>query len=183
MTTSVTCSRSAWSRPRQSRFDGAERARRSRVGSGLRVDVVDPVHLFGIGLNLGQIEVDDDRLLAAANDYAGERRGGARIDLLVWHERGDEDEIARTRLGRELEPVTPSHPGPATHDVDHALQGTVVMCAGLRIRLNDHRPGPELLGTGPRRVDRCGAIHPRRLWRGYVEVVGVDHAENVEPPV
>ena len=42
-----------------------------------RVDVVDPVHVLGIGFDLGQVEVDDDRLLVAAHDDA---RRAARRD-------------------------------------------------------------------------------------------------------
>jgi hypothetical protein len=30
------------------------------------MDVVDPVYRLGIGLDIGQVEVDDDRLLPAA---------------------------------------------------------------------------------------------------------------------
>jgi heme-degrading monooxygenase HmoA len=40
------------------------------ASSGLLVDVVDPVDLFGIGLDDGDVQVDDDCLLTAPHDHA-----------------------------------------------------------------------------------------------------------------
>jgi len=58
----------------------------------LPVDVVHPLHLLRIGLDVRQLEVDHDGLLPASHDHARQRRLRARVDLLVWHVRRDEDE-------------------------------------------------------------------------------------------
>ena len=121
-------------------------------------------------------------LLPAAHEHAFERLVG-RVDLLVRHVGRDEDEVARARLGDILEPLAPPHPRPAVDDVDHALQGTVVMGPGLGIRVDHHGAGPQLLGAGTRRGDRRGPVHARRLRRVDVELVGVHNANAVQPPV
>src|SRR3954465_12441909 len=109
------------------------------------MNVVYPVHLLWVWLDLGKIEVDHDRLLTAAHDDAGERLVSAGIDLLVRHVRRDVDEVAGTRLRRELESLPPTHPRLAADHVDHALDRTVMMRTGLRIGVYDDRARPELL--------------------------------------
>ena len=49
------------------------------------MNVVHPAHLFGLRLDVGQIEIDDHWLLAAAHDHARQRQVVARIDLLMWN--------------------------------------------------------------------------------------------------
>ena len=79
------------------------------------VEIVDPVDLLGLGLDIGQVEVDDHRLLAGADDA---RRTAAvprlGVDLLVRDVRRDVDEVPRPGLGDELEALSPSAsaPGP-----------------------------------------------------------------------
>jgi len=41
------------------------------------MNVVDPLHLFRVRLDIGQIEIDDDRLLTTTHQHAGQR-------LLSW---------------------------------------------------------------------------------------------------
>ena len=58
---------------------------------------------------IGDVEVHDDRLLAAAHQHARQRLVVARVDLLVRHVRRHVDEVARARFGDELELVAPAH--------------------------------------------------------------------------
>ena len=148
-----------------------------------RVDVVDPVHRLGIGLDVGQVEVDDDRLLPAAAQHARQRLGVAGVDLLVRHERRHVDEVAGTGLGGEFEPVAPLHPRAARHDVDDALDRAVVMRAGLRPGMDDDGAGPQLLRAHPRVRDRRGAVHPRRLRGVGVELARAHDAHAVQAPL
>ena len=74
-------------------------------------------------------------------------------------------------LGDELELVAPAHPRSAAHDVDHAFDRAVVMRAGLGLRMDHDRAGPELLGAGARMGDRRRAVHAGRLRRVDVELV------------
>jgi len=57
----------------------AWRIREQRLGARRPVNVVDAVHLFGVRLDVRQVEVHDDRLLTTAQDDAGERCIGALI--------------------------------------------------------------------------------------------------------
>src|SRR5438552_16794343 len=118
----------------------------------MRMDVVDPEYFLGL-LDHRDVEIDDDGLLAAAHDDAFERLGLARIDLLVRHEGRHPDEIAGPRFRGELEPLAPTHARFAFHNVDHALDRAVVMRSGFGVRLDVHRPGPDLLGAHAREVD------------------------------
>jgi hypothetical protein len=87
------------------------------------------------------------------------------------------------RLGQELEPLPPTHPRPAADDVDDTLQRTVVMCTALGIRVDDDCPCPQLHGAGPSGGDRRGAVHPRRLRRVHIELVGTHHPYPAQPPI
>src|SRR5918995_1457558 len=151
--------------------------------SGRPVDVVDPVDLLGIGLDVGQVQVDDDWLLTAPYDYARQRLVRVGVDLLVGRERRDVDEVAGARFGHELKPLAPPHPRAAGYHVDDTLQRTVMMRAGLGGRVDYDCPGPELLGAGPSGGDRRGAVHARRLRRVHIEFVGVHNPNPAQPPV
>jgi len=137
----------------------------------------------GVGpLDDRYVKIHHDRILAAANQHAGQfltRRG---IDLLVRDVRRDEDEVAGPCLGGELERLAPAHPGPAAHDVDDALEVAVVMGPRLGVRLDGDRAGPELGGAGGRLRDRGGPTHPGRLRRVRVEVAAGDHPDPVVLP-
>src|SRR4029079_11308356 len=108
--------------------------------------------------------------------------GVACVDLLVRNVRRHVDEIAGAGLGGELEPVAPSHPRAAADDVDDALDRSVMMRAGLRLRMDDHRAGPQLLGAHARVVDGRRPAHPRRLRGIAVELVGPHDAHAVVTP-
>ena len=93
----------------------------------------------------------------------------ARVDLLMRHERRHVDEIARPRFRRVLERVAPPHARAAADDEDHALELAVMMRAGLRVRVNRDRAGPQLARARARVRDRRGARHARRLRRVQIE--------------
>src|SRR4051794_6172679 len=145
------------------------------------MDVVDPVHLFGL-LDDWDIEVDDHGLLAAAAEHAGERLRVARVDFLVRHVGRDVDEVAGTGFGDELQLVAPAHARLAAHDVDDAFDGAVMVGAGLCLWMDDHGAGPELLRTHARMGDGGCPVHPWRLGGVDVELVGVHHSHAVEFP-
>src|SRR3954447_1732331 len=147
------------------------------------MNVVYPVHLLWVWLDLGKIEIDHDRLLTAAYDDAGERVVGAGIDLLVRHVRRDVDEVAGTRLGRELEALAPPHPRLAADHVDHTFDRAVMMRTGLGVRVYYDGSRPELLRACASRCDRGGAIHSRRLRCVRVELVATHHTHSVQSPV
>jgi len=63
------------------------------------------MHFFRVGLDVGQVEVHDDRLLAAAHENARQRLVVAGVDLLVRDERRHVDEVAGAGFGGEFEPV------------------------------------------------------------------------------
>src|SRR6185295_6468170 len=65
------------------------------------VNRVDPIHRFRL-LDGRDVEVDDNRFIVTAHQYALQMFGRARVDLLVWNVRRDVDEIAGFRLGHEL---------------------------------------------------------------------------------
>src|SRR5262249_15205499 len=163
----------------------ASAAALGRAGMAVRtlppVDRVDPRNVLRL-LGRLNVEVDDDGLVVAAHQHAFERLVRARVDLLVRHVRRHEDEVTRAGLGGEFEPIAPPHPRFAAHDVDHAFQRAVVMRAGLRVGMDADGPGPELLGTGAREIDRGLAVHAWRLRRIRVERMAGDDAHAIMFP-
>ena len=107
--------------------DRRRRAGGDRQGLVGRVNVVHPLHVLGIGFDIGQVEVDDDRLLVAADDDARQRCVGTGVDLLVRHVRRDVDEVAGPGFRGEFEMVAPPHPGASRNHIDHALEVSVVV--------------------------------------------------------
>lgn len=67
-------------------------------------------------------------------------------------------------------------------DIDHAFQRPVMMGAGLRVRVDVHRAGPELLGPDTGEIDRCLAIHAGRLRGVRIKLVAADDAHAVVLP-
>src|SRR6202022_3783924 len=82
---------------RRRRGASRERARSDRSFLAallrVRVNVVHPENLFGV-FDGGNVEVHDDRLLAAAQQDALERLVGAAVHFLVGDEGRHPDEIA-----------------------------------------------------------------------------------------
>src|SRR6266851_2764278 len=146
------------------------------------VDRIDPVDGLRL-LDRGDVEIDDDRFLVAAHEDAFERLRGAGVDLLMRHVRRHVDEIARSRLGDEFEPIAPAHAGPPLDDIDDALERAVMMRPGFRVGVDGDRAGPQLLRAGAGEVDRRGARHARCLRRVGVEILHADDAHAVGPPI
>src|SRR5207244_90558 len=124
-----------------------------------------------------------------AADHADRFAAFTRISAVA--ERGREDTVAAPvvdDLGyAQVQPlvlqlVAPAHALLALHHVDHALHRSVMVRAGLRLRMDHHRAGPELLGAGARVGDRRGAVHAGRLRRVDVELGAFDDAHAVELP-
>ena len=159
-----------------------DRGLQDALRNGLTVDWVDPIdffHPFG-GVD---VEIDHHRFVVAAHQHALERRIAQRVDLLVWHVRRHKDEVSLLGLGHELQPFTPAHARGALHHVDHALQCTVMMCAGFGVGSNDDRPRPELLRPDARKVDGRSPLHAGRLRRIAIQAVAFDHAHARIAPV
>jgi len=114
------------------------------------MNVVLPVHFFRIAFDIGQVEIDDHGLLTAAADHTRQRLVVSGVDLLMRYVWRYEDEIARTRFGYELEAVAPSHARASADDVDDAFDRPMVVRAGLGLRMDDDRAGPQLFGAGTR---------------------------------
>jgi len=88
------------------------------------VDRINPADLFW-PLDRLDVEIDDNRLVVAAHQDAFERLLGRSVNLLVWHIRRHEDEVARTGFGDVFEMVAPPHPRAPLENIDHALEVTV----------------------------------------------------------
>ena len=58
----------------------------------------------------------------------------------------------------------------------------MMMRPGLRLRVDDHRPRPQLFRAGAGRGDRRGAIHAGGLGRVEVEFAGMDDPNAVDTP-
>src|ERR1700722_128170 len=110
-----------------------------------RMQVVDPLDRFRIGFNAGQVEIDHDWLLAAAHQYAGQRRLVAGVDLLVRDKGRHVDEIAPTGFGHKLEPVAPAHAGAPTDNVVDTRHGPMVIRRVLYLEVDDDGSSPQLL--------------------------------------
>src|SRR5262249_45142341 len=145
------------------------------------VDRIDPWHLMGL-LDGLDVKVDPDRFVVAAHPHAFERLARTGVDFLVRHKGRHIDEIARTGLGGEFEPLAPAHSRLAAHHVDDAFQLTVMMRAGLRVRTNIHRTSPNLLGADAGIIDGGLAIHARRLRGIGIERVGRNDAHAIVLP-
>src|SRR5262249_37781319 len=122
------------------------------------MDWIDPGHLLRL-LDRLDVEIDHDGLVVAAHQHALERLVAAGVDLLMRHVRWHEDEVAGAGLGGEFEPLAPAHAGFSPHHVDHALERTMMMRAGLCVWVDRDGAGPEFLSARARKIDRDLAVH------------------------
>ena len=67
------------------------------------------------------VQIDHNRVLAAAHYDGFARFVGFGIDLLMWHLGRNVDEIARSSFASELQVVTPAHAGAAFDDVKNSF--------------------------------------------------------------
>src|SRR6202049_3007272 len=112
------------------RRSGKPRVRHGGPESRLRfrcwMNIVDPMHLLGIRLDRGNIEIYDHGFLTAPDQNAGKRLIVPGVDFLVRHEWRHVDEIPRSGFGGELQPIAPFHARLAADDIDDALDWPVM---------------------------------------------------------
>src|SRR5262245_24667339 len=75
------------------------------------------------------IEIEDNRILAGANNHGFDGFIRPRVDFLMRHKWWNEDEIAGAGFGDELEAVAPSEAGASPHDVEDSLKFAMMMRA------------------------------------------------------
>jgi uncharacterized protein YjbJ (UPF0337 family) len=134
---------------------------------GIAVYGIYPQHGFRF-LDRLDVEIDGNRLPIAAHQHALEHFVTAGVDLLVRHVGRDENEIAGIGFRGELQMLSPTHPRLSLHDVDDAFEVTMMMRAGLGVRLDRHGAGPQFLRANAGEVDGSLSIHPRS--RGHIRV-------------
>src|SRR5262249_34966389 len=117
------------------------------------------------------IEIDRDGFAITAHQDAFQDLIRTGVDFLMRHVRRDKNEIAGIGLGGKFQPLAPSHPRFAAHDVNYAFQMAMMMSPGLRVRLDRYRAGPQLFGAGASEVDRCFAIHSRSRRHVGIELI------------
>jgi len=88
------------------------------------------------------IEVNDNRFLAAADHDCLHRLVGPRIHLLVRYVGRNIDEVARSRLFDILQLIAPAEARPSADDVQDGFQFAMVVSAGPRRRLHNYSPRP-----------------------------------------
>ena len=143
---------------------------------------VDPGDGFGL-LDRLDVEVHRDRLAVGAHQHAFERLVLRRVDLLVRHVGRHVDEVARPRLGDELQLVAPAHAGLALEHIDDAFEVPVVVRAGLGVGVDRHRARPDFFRADAGEVDRRLAVHARSLRGVGIERARGDHPHAVVLPV
>src|ERR1700733_11217388 len=141
--------------------------------------------LWSVGsvLGTGDVEVDDNGLLAAAHDHGLYRLVFARVKLLVGNVGRDVDEVSGPCFVNEFQLVSPAKAGAAAYDVDYSFEFAMMMRSGLRIGMNHHGSGPQFLRANFGMGDGFGASHAGRLRGIGVEFAGADNTQAVIFPV
>lgn len=137
------------------------------------------VGVFGAG----DVEVDDDGFLAAADDDSFNGFVGAGVEFLVGDVGWDVDEIAGAGFVDEFEVVSPAEAGAAAYDVNDGFEFAVMVGAGFGVGMNGDRAGPEFSGADFGVGDGFGAGHAGSLEGVGIELAVADDAEAVEFPV
>jgi hypothetical protein len=129
------------------------------------------------------LQIDDDRVLTAADHdgFAGFIRAG--VDFLMRNVGRYEDEIAGAGFVGEFETVAPPHAGAASYDVEDGFEFTVMVGSGFRIWLDDDSARPELSRSGASVSDGGGACHAGCLRSVGIEFTGADDSDSVVFPV
>ena len=124
----------------------------------------------------GNIEVDDDGFLAAA-DYDGfDGLVGAGVELLVRDVGRHVDKITGAGFVYEFEVVAPAKAGAAADNVDDGFEFAVMVRAGFGVGVDDDGAGPEFLCASLGMGDGFGARHARSLGGVGVELAVADDA-------
>jgi hypothetical protein len=134
----------------------------------------------GIWFGAGDVEIDDDGFLAAADDYGFDWFVSSGVEFLMGEIGRDVDEVAGAGFVDEFEVIAPAETGAAADDVDYGFEFAVMVGAGFGVGMDDHRAGPEFLRAYAGVADGFGAGHAGGLRGVGVEVVGADDAQAVE---
>jgi hypothetical protein len=134
-------------------------------------------------LGASHFEVHDDWVLTAADDDGFTNFIRMRIDLLMRDVGRNIDEVAGAGLPSEFEVISPAHAAAAAHNVEDGFELAMVMRAGLRIRFDHHRAGPELAGSGAGVCDSGGAGHSGSLGSVGVEIARRNDFDSVVQPI
>src|SRR5450755_2946907 len=121
------------------------------------------------GLGTLDIQIHHKRILPASHDHSLTRHIWAGVDFLMRDVGWNVNEISRTGLITELQPVAPAHSRMTADDVNHRLQFAMVVGAGFGVRLNHNGTGPQLTGPGTRMSDGGCPRHSRGLGRVGVQ--------------
>lgn len=100
------------------------------------------------------IEINDDRILAAADNYSFAGLVRPRVDLLMRYVRRNIDEISSTRFVAELEMIAPAHASASSYNIEYGFEFAVMVRTGFRAGLDNDGTGPKLSGARPRVSDR-----------------------------
>ena len=141
--------------------------------------------MWRVGGVLGawNVQVDDDGLLAAADDHCLYRLILASVQFLMRDVWRDVDEVSGAGFVDELEMVSPAKACAASHYIDHGFKFPVVMRAGPGIGMHNNRSRPEFLRADSGMRDGLGAVHAGRLRSVDVEFAAADDAQAVVLPV
>ena len=94
-----------------------------------------------------------------------------------------EYDAARPGFVAEFKAIPPTHPSPASDNIEHSLQFAVMMRSRLCIGLYHDGSRPELVRAGPRVRYRRRPGHPRRLGRVGIQFPGADDPDPVIFPI
>src|SRR5579859_5303088 len=97
-----------------------------KMASRLWMEWIAPVDFFRRFRSL-DVEVDHDRFLSAANEYAVQWLITTGIDLLMRHIWRHKDKVSRSSFGDKLQMRSPAHSGTATHHINDAFHRAVMM--------------------------------------------------------
>ena len=129
------------------------------------------------------IQIYDDRLLAAADHHRFHRLIRTSIHLLVRDERRNVDEIARSGFLDEFEVIAPAEACTPTHDVQHCFEFAMMVRSRAGGRLHRDRSCPQLIGAGACMRDRSGSAHARSLRSIRIQIPCSDDPDAVIFPV
>ena len=129
------------------------------------------------------VEIHHDRVLTASYDDGLTGFVGESVDLLVRHIRRNIDEVAGSCFTAEFQVVSPSHASSAANNVEDGFELAVLVRAGLSVRLNYHRAGPQFAGSRSGVGDGGGASHAGSLGRVGVQISGWNDLNAVVLPV
>jgi len=146
------------------------------------VDGIDPINFLRILDRIDVSDVDHHSLVIRANKDAFEFVIGIGVYLLMRHVGRHEDEVPGIGLGREFQPVAPSHTCLAAKHKDHAFQRAMMMYTCLCIGCDRNRAGPDFLCADASMIDRNFAEHPRRLRRIRIELIALNDPHAVVLP-